>query len=203
MENEEILTVTIRRQDFSDMLSLEEEELFSKLPTDLKESVLQSIKRELSEEVAPAFREEILESILSSASATLEDKDLFDCIIGEKVLYKDIMAPILSYSRIEATLMVEYDGKTETVYFEDIEFERSLKEVNGDLITQLMAYESTDLLAALLRKRAIIKMASKGAPMDQEKILAATSRAANTYIGSLDILANTIITELEEEENVR
>lgn len=202
MENEEILTVTITREDWSDMLSYEEEDLFSKLPTDLKESVIKSIKRELSEEVAPAFREEILESILSSAATTLEDKDLFDCIIGEKVLYKDVIAPILAYSRIEATLMVEYDGKTETVYFDDVEFERSVKELDSDFITQLMAHDSADLLTALLRKKTIIKIASQGAPMDQEKILAAAGLVANSRLGSLDALVNTVISELEEKQHV-
>lgn len=202
MENEEILAVSVRREDFSDMLSLEEEELFSKLPTDLKESVIKSIKRELSEEVAPAFREEILESILSSAATTLEGKKLFECIIGEMVLYKDVVAPILAYNSDEATLMVEYDGMTETVYFEDIEFERSVKELDGDFITQLMAHDSADLLTALLRKKTIIKMASQGAPMDQEKILAAAGLVANSRIGGLDALVNTVLSELEEKENV-
>lgn len=202
MENEEIFTVSVRREDWADMFSFEEEELYGKLPADLKESVLNTIKRTLSEDVNPDFYGEVKESILSSAAATLEDKELFDCIVGEMVLYKDVIAPILAYNSNEATLMVEYDGMTETVYFEDIEFERSFKEVNGDLITQLMAHESNDLLTALLRKKTIIKMASQGAPMNQEKILEVVSRVANSHISSLDDLVNAAISELEEEENV-
>jgi hypothetical protein len=180
-----------------------EAKFYNKLPVQLKEKMYEDNKRSMSNGMQCGFMND-QDCVIKTC---ISDCDLFDVINGAPVSFTEdgveLAGLVIDYDIESGTVEVKVEKESEEkgIYAEQVSVGiDKLTFVTGDLSNELLEYDIDELLLAILRKAAIVRLASKGSPINQVAVDSLALSMINDISSNIAENINNLMDALEANE---